>query len=121
MNTWVSFNLYIATGVLIEGCHTPETSQESRSNLEFLLKALQVIGRKHIVTQAFIAQLKTDLEIAGINSPFDETFVSFYQKAHTCCRADVCRSGKMTMRRLARRLYMLGRPILELRKSLLTC
>jgi hypothetical protein len=76
MNIWVSFNLYVATGVLIEGCHSRETSQESRSNLDFLLTALQAIGRKHIVTQAFIAQLKIDLETAGISSPFGEINVS---------------------------------------------
>jgi len=76
MNAWVSFNLYIATGVLIEGCQSPETSQESRSNLDFLLTALQAIGRTHVVTQAFIAQLKIDLESAGISSPFDEIDVS---------------------------------------------
>jgi hypothetical protein len=76
MNAWVSFNLYIATGVLIEGCQSPETSQESRSNLDFLLTALQAIGRTHVVTQAFIAQLKIDLESAGMSSFFGEIDVS---------------------------------------------
>ena len=75
MNTWLSFNLYVAAGVLIDGCHSPETSQESRSNLDFLLTALQAIERKHIVTQAFTAQLKIDLEIAGIGSSFGEVTV----------------------------------------------
>lgn len=76
MNSWVAFNLYIATGVLIEGCHSPETWQESRDNLDFLLTALQAIGRKYFVTQAFIAQLKIDLESAGISSPFGDIIVS---------------------------------------------
>jgi hypothetical protein len=73
----VSFNLYVATGVLIEGCHSPENSQESRSNLDFLLTAIQAIGRKHIITHAFVAQLKIDLEAAGISSPFGEINVSY--------------------------------------------
>jgi hypothetical protein len=84
MNTWVSFNLYIATSVLIEGCASPEAAQESRNNLDFLLKALQVIGRKQIVTQAFIAQLKIDLEIAGIRSPFGNTVVSLFRSIYVC-------------------------------------
>lgn len=76
MNAWVAFNLYVASSVLIEGCHFQESSQECRSNLDFLLTALQVIGRKHAVTKAFIAQLEIDLETAGISSPFSETTVS---------------------------------------------
>jgi hypothetical protein len=107
MNTWVSFNLYVATGVLIEGCHSPETSQESQSNLDFLLTALQAIGRKHIVTQAFMAQLKIDLEIAGISNLFGEIDVS-----HT---KDHLHSSMLIYTQKRKNVFTMGAPAIDAR------
>ena len=64
----MSFNLYIAAGVLIEGCHSPETGQHSRNSLEFLLNALSTMSSKRVVSKSFLTQLKIDLEAAGISS-----------------------------------------------------
>lgn len=68
MNTWMSFNLYVAAGVLIEGCHSPETGHHSRNSLEFLLTALTTMGSKRAVSKSFLTQLKIDLEAAGISA-----------------------------------------------------
>lgn len=73
MNTWMSFNLYVAAGVLIEGCLSPETGQHSRNSLEFLLTALNAMGSKRAVSKSFLTQLKIDLDTAGISSWLGKT------------------------------------------------
>ena len=68
MNSWLSFNLYIAAEVLIEGCRSPETGHQSRNSLEVLLTTLNAMGSKRAVSKSFLKQLKIDLDAAGIIS-----------------------------------------------------
>jgi hypothetical protein len=68
----MSFNLYVAAGVLIDGCRDPDTGQQSRSNLDFLVTALQALGSKRAISKSFMTQLKIDLEVAGIRTSLSE-------------------------------------------------
>jgi hypothetical protein len=58
----------VAAGVLIEGCQTPETAEQSRLHLDFLLTKLSSLNTKRTVSITFITQLKLDLQAAGIQT-----------------------------------------------------
>lgn len=73
MNAWASFCLYVAAKVLIQGSKDPETRQQSRSNLDFLIAVLLAMGRKHSITESFLFQLQTDIENSHLDmeEPFE--------------------------------------------------
>jgi len=66
MNSWMGFTLYVAGGIFIQDAKSDESQPESRSNLEFLLAAMQAIGKRHSITHHFTAQLELDIEAAGL-------------------------------------------------------
>lgn len=66
MSSWSGFCLYVAAGVFIQDEVTVKSRSQSKNNVDFLLSAMKAMGKNHIITQHFIAQLELDLEASGI-------------------------------------------------------
>lgn len=67
MHSWVGFCLYIAASTYVKNQASGEQFYpQAVPNLEFLLTAMRAVGRKHLITTRFVAQLEFEIESGGI-------------------------------------------------------
>lgn len=69
MNPFLAFCLYVAARVIIHAYKKQSDDEAIKTNLDFLLNAMQAHRRKNQLTESFLAQLTLELEAAGFENP----------------------------------------------------
>jgi hypothetical protein len=73
MNPFLAFCLYVAARVLTHAYKKRPDDQNIKSNLHFLLIAMQAHRKKNQLTESFLIQLTVELEAAGLENPLAGT------------------------------------------------
>jgi hypothetical protein len=72
----MGFCLYVAGGVCLQNATSENPHAQSVGDLEFLLGAMNALGRRHSITKHFTAQLELEISATGLAT--EETLVSCY-------------------------------------------
>ncbi|KAB8291561.1 hypothetical protein EYC80_006362 [Monilinia laxa] len=67
MSSWISFCLYVASGVILQDVRKDKPSPQSASNLEFMVVAMKAVGKKHVIAKHFAAQLELEIGTQGVD------------------------------------------------------
>ncbi|KAF7944121.1 hypothetical protein EAE96_010530 [Botrytis aclada] len=67
MNSWIGFCLYIASGVILQDTRKDRPHPQSASNLEFMLSAMKAVGKKHMISRHFTAQLELEIKTGRVD------------------------------------------------------
>ncbi len=73
MNPFMAFCLYVAARVFVQYLKKMPDDQEVQQSLDFLLAAMRAIQRKNPLSESFLLQLKTDIEMSGLDSFLHDT------------------------------------------------
>ncbi|MCJ1418011.1 hypothetical protein MMC32_004356 [Xylographa parallela] len=77
MNPFMSFCLYVAARIYIHSYKKQPEDMLTRSNLEFLLNAMQAQRKKNPLSESFLVQLMVDLDGCGVENPLNNLRFSF--------------------------------------------
>ncbi|MCJ1286276.1 hypothetical protein MMC26_005621 [Xylographa opegraphella] len=77
MNPFMSFCLYVAARIYIHTYKKQPDDMLTRSNLEFLLNAMQAQRKKNPLSESFLVQLMVDLDGCGVENPLNNLRFSF--------------------------------------------
>ena len=73
----MSFCLYVAARIYIHTYKKQPGDMQTRSDLEFLLNAMQAQRKKNPLSESFLVQLMVDLDGCGIENPLNNLRFSF--------------------------------------------
>ena len=64
----MAFCLYVAARVFVQYLKKMPDDQEVQQSLDFLLAAMRAVQRKNPLSESFLLQLKTDIEMSGLDT-----------------------------------------------------
>lgn len=73
----MSFCLYVAARIYVHTFKKRPDDLPTRSNLEFLLNAMQAQRKKNPLSESFLVQLMVDLDGCGLENPLNNLRFSF--------------------------------------------
>ena len=88
----VALSMYCAASVYIyhaKDSPTQGLSPTDHQNLEFIINAMEAIGRQHLITRAFLQQVCLDVEANGVAPAIRMPRLSLYKNMFGMCRSNI--------------------------------